>query len=71
MDRYVSKTKDRNLWIKKRDHLKAQQAELEAQMTAFINKHETELNALVLEYAAVRNQTGTFILGVVKVKLMG
>jgi hypothetical protein len=58
-DRYVSKTKDRNLWIKKRDHLKAQQAALEAEMAAFVAKHEAELNALVQEYAAVRNSTGT------------
>jgi len=59
MERYVSKTKDRNLWIKKRDHLKAQQAALEAEMAAFVAKHEAELNALVQEYAAVRNSTGT------------
>ena len=59
-DRYVSKTKDRKVWIKKRDHLKAQQAELEAQMTDFIAKHEAELNALLQEYVAVRNQTGMF-----------
>jgi len=58
--RYVSKTKDRKVWIKKRDHLKAQQAELEAQMTDFIAKHEAELNALLQEYVAVRNQTGMF-----------
>ena len=58
-NRYVSKTKDRNLWIKKRDHLKSQQAALEAEMAAFVAKHEAELNALVQEYAAVRNSTGT------------
>lgn len=38
--------------------MKAQQAALEAEMAAFVAKHEAELNALVQEYAAVRNSTG-------------
>jgi hypothetical protein len=56
----VTKTKERNVWNKKKDHLAAELADLEAEMAAFTSKHEEGLNALLGEYAKIRNQAGEY-----------
>jgi kinetochore protein Nuf2 len=54
----VTKTKDRNVWQKKKDHLAAEQARLEAEIEDYISTHEAELNELLEEYATIRQQAG-------------
>lgn len=55
---YVVKSKDRNKSQKERDELLREQKVLEAEMAAFINESETNLNDLLQEYWAMRKQAG-------------
>ncbi|KAL1410055.1 kinetochore-associated Ndc80 complex subunit nuf2 [Vanrija albida] len=58
---YVVKSKDRNKSQKERDELLREQKVLEAEMAAFINESETNLNDLLQEYWAMRKQAEDYM----------
>ncbi|KAK8850499.1 hypothetical protein IAR55_004417 [Kwoniella newhampshirensis] len=58
---YKVRTKERGVWQKQRDVLIAEQKELEAEMAAFITKHENEINELLAEYWTMRRQAEDYM----------
>ena len=56
--RYVVRAKERGVWQKEREHLLTEQKELEAEMSAYVAKHEGEINELLHEYWTMRKQAG-------------
>ncbi len=59
--RYVVRAKERGVWQKEREHLLAEQKEVEAEMAAFVAKHEGEINELLEEYWTMRKQAGEWL----------
>ena len=55
---YVLRSKERGLWQKEQQQILAEQKEVEAEMAAFVTKHEGEINELLQEYWTMRKQAG-------------
>lgn len=56
--RYVTKSKERTVWQRKRDQLLTEQKQLEQETEEFLAKHDAELNGLLAEYSKIRHDAG-------------
>lgn len=58
--RYSARAKERTGWQKEKDKLHAQLKEVEAEIQAFTQEHEAEINTLMDEYMLLRQQASKY-----------